>query len=179
MIRTAALSFALLLFLQGCATVFQPTVGNPRVPEPRKAVDLNRYVGLWYEAARYEAPFQKGCEAVTARYTPQSDGSIEVLNSCRQDSVAGAERAATGRATVVPGSGNAKLKVSFFGPFSGDYWVLDRAEDYAWSIVGEGEGRFLWILTRKPVRSEVEYKALVARVAGLGYDVTLLRRTRH
>ena len=165
--------------LTGCAAIIQPHVGNRAVPQPKQSVDLARYTGLWYEVGRYEAPFQKGCEAVTARYTAQPDGSIEVLNSCRQDSVTGPLRSATGRATVVPGSGNAKLKVSFFGPFTGDYWVLDHAPDYSWSIVGEGEGRFLWILSRKAPLGEAAYQALVARARKLGYDSSLIRRTRH
>ena len=165
--------------LTGCAAIIQPHVGNRAVPQPKQSVDLARYAGLWYEVGRYEAPFQKGCEAVTARYTAQPDGSIEVLNSCRQDSVTGPLRSATGRATVVPESGNAKLKVSFFGPFTGDYWVLDHAPDYSWSIVGEGEGRFLWILSRKAPLGEAAYQALVARARKLGYDSSLIRRTRH
>lgn len=165
--------------LTGCAAIIQPHIGNRAVPQPKQSVDLSRYAGLWYEVGRYEAPFQKGCEAVTARYTAQPDGSIEVLNSCRQDSVTGPLRSATGRATVVPGSGNAKLKVSFFGPFTGDYWVLDHAPDYSWSIVGEGEGRFLWILSRKAPLGEAAYQALVARARKLGYDSSLIRRTRH
>lgn len=170
---------ALAGMLSACTAAIQPHVGNPAVPQPRRSVDLARYSGLWYEVGRYEAPFQKGCEAVTARYTAQADGSIEVLNSCRQDSVAGAVRSATGRATVVPESGNAKLKVSFFGPFTGDYWVLDHAPDYSWSIVGEGEGRFLWILSRKAPLSDAAYTALIDRAKALGYNTSLIRRTQH
>lgn len=170
---------ALATGLVSCSAAIQPTIGNKAVPEPKRPVDLARYAGLWYEAGRYEAPFQKGCEAVTARYTAQPDGSIEVINSCRQDSVTGPVRSATGRATVVPGSNNAKLKVSFFGPFTGDYWVVDHAPDYSWSIVGEGDGRFLWILTRTPPKTDAAYQALVARAAALGYDTSLIRRTRH
>lgn len=165
--------------LAGCSALVQPTVGNARVPESRRSVDLTRYLGLWHEQGRYEAPFQRGCEAVTARYAPLADGAIEVVNTCRQDSPDGPVRSATGRATVVPGSGNARLKVSFFGLFSGDYWVLDRAEDYSWSIVGEGEGRFLWLLTRKATLSPAEYDALVGRARALGYDTGMIRRTRH
>ncbi|MFP3693887.1 lipocalin family protein, partial [Burkholderia sp. SIMBA_048] len=70
-------------------------------------------------------------------------------NSCREGGPNGPVRSSEGRARIVAGSGDAKLKVSFFGPFFfGDYWVLDHADDYAWSIVGEPSGRFLWILTR-------------------------------
>ncbi len=101
-------------------------------------------------------------------------------NTCREGGPAGRARTADGRARIVADSGNAKLKVSFFGPFFfGDYWVLDRADDYAWSIVGEPSGRFLWILTRAAKPSAEQVAALVERVGALGYDTTMLRRTAH
>ena len=99
--------------------------GNPSVPEPAKPVDLERYLGRWFELARFENRFERGCEGVTAEYRRRPDGLIEVVNTCRKGSPAGPRRVARGRAKRVPGSGNAKLKVSFFGPFFlGDYWIL-------------------------------------------------------
>jgi apolipoprotein D and lipocalin family protein len=92
-------------------------VGNRRVPAPAKPVDLERYLGLWYEIARYDNGFERGCEAVTAEYSLRPDGLIRVLNTCRDGSPAGRARSSEGKARIVPGSGNAKLKVSFFGPF--------------------------------------------------------------
>ena len=83
-----------------------------------------------------------------------------------------------GRARVVAGSQNAKLKVSFFGPFFlGDYWVLDHADDYAWSIVGEPSGRYLWLLCRAPDPSAETRAAVLARAQELGYDTDLIRPT--
>ena len=73
---------------------------------------------------------------------------------------------------------NAKLKVSFFGPFYGDYWVLDHADDYSWSIVGEPSGRYLWILNRKATPPEAEVQRLIGRVRELGYDTTMMLRTK-
>ncbi len=67
-------------------------VGNTAVPQPAQPVALEKYLGRWYELARYEASFQEGCEAVTADYSRKEDGTIRVLNSCRQDSVNGALR---------------------------------------------------------------------------------------
>jgi apolipoprotein D and lipocalin family protein len=150
-------------------------VGNPSVPQPAKAVDIDRYLGRWYEIARYEQSFQKGCEAVTADYSLRADGSVGVANRCRKPD--GSLSQARGRAKVVSQSG-AKLKVSFFGPFYGDYWVLDRAEDYSWSIVGEPSGRYLWILAReaKPTASVVQ--KLVSRARTLGYDPSPLVYTK-
>jgi len=162
--------------LGACATLQRGPVGNAEVPQPAGSVDLNSYAGLWYEIGRYENGFERGCEGVTARYTVRDDGLVGVLNTCRQGGVDGEARTADGRAKVVEGSGNAKLKVSFFGPFYvGDYWVLDHAEDYSWSIVGEPSGRYLWILSREAQPSVQAREAIMRRVGELGYDLTLIR----
>ncbi|MGZ8370318.1 MAG: lipocalin family protein [Caulobacteraceae bacterium] len=154
-------------------------VGNPAVPQPAKPVDLKRYAGLWYELARYENSFERNCEGVTANYRALPDGKIEVVNSCHKGAVGGPLKVARGRAKVVAGSGGAKLKVSFFGPFFGDYWVLDRADDYTWSIVGEPSGRYLWILTREARPAPQTQALLRDRVKTLGYDTHLIRQTAH
>ncbi|MDV3256989.1 MAG: lipocalin family protein [Sphingomonas sp.] len=151
-------------------------VGNASVPQPAKAVDIERYLGRWYEIARYEQSFQKGCEGVTADYSLRADGSIEVVNRCRRKD--GTTSMARGRAKVAGEDGSAKLKVSFFGPFYGDYWVLDRGDDYSWSIVGEPSGRYLWILAREATPAAQKVKELVGRAQGLGYDTSLLLYTR-
>lgn len=144
-------------------------------PQPAKAVDLDRYLGKWYELARYENRFEKGCEGVTAEYAKREDGLIQVINTCRKDSVNGPVDTAEGKAKIVEGSNGAKLKVSFFGPFFfGSYWVLDRAENYSWSIVGEPSGKYLWILTRDAVPSKTMRDELVGKAKALGYDTSLL-----
>lgn len=165
-------SVFILTVLGGC---YGGPVGNTHVPQPAKTVELDQYVGRWYEIARYENGFEKGCEGVTADYTVRDDGLIGILNTCRKEAVDGEVSSADGKARIVGGSGNAKLKVSFFGPFYlGDYWVLDRAEDYSWSIVGEPSGRYLWILSRKPVLDNKLMNMLTAHVKALGYDTSLL-----
>lgn len=146
--------------------------GNANVPEPAKPVDLQQYLGLWYELARYDQRFERGCEAVTAEYALRHDGSIEVVNRCRKPH--GETKEARGVARVVDPESNAKLKVRFFGPFGGDYWVLDHADDYTWSIVGEPSGRYLWLLTRDPRPANEVRQALVRRAGELGYDTSLL-----
>jgi apolipoprotein D and lipocalin family protein len=172
------------LLLGGCFGGAGP-VGNIAVPQPAKPIEISRYLGLWYEMARYEAPFQKGCDNVTADYTLRDDGKISVLNSCVKD---GETTTAKGRAKIVEGgedaAQNAKLKVSFFGPFYGDYWVLDRAApnadgQYDWSIVGEPSGRYLWMLTRDAQPDDDVRAAIKARVIALGYDWSLVRQTKH
>lgn len=156
------------------------------VPEPAKQVELSAYLGTWYEYGRYEAPFQRGCEGVTADYSLRETSgasTIRVINSCYKGSLDGEFSEATGRARVVEGSGGAKLRVSFFGPFFGDYWVLDRSEPdteglYQWSIVGEPSGRYLWMLTREPLPNAELQALLEARVRGLGYNWSLVRFTQ-
>jgi apolipoprotein D and lipocalin family protein len=166
--------------LVACSSNGARRAGNEQVPEPSKAVDLDRYLGHWHEFARYENRFERGCEGVTANYARREDGLISVINGCRQGGINGPWRSAEGRAKVVPGSNGAKLKVSFFGPFYvGDYWILDHADDYAWSIVGEPSGRYLWILTRDAKPSPELRRTLIQRTGALGYDITLLRETQH
>ena len=167
------------LMLGACATLQTGPVGNSSVPEPARSVVLNAYLGRWYEIGRYEAGFQRGCEGVTADYSLRDDGLIGVVNTCRQDSLDGEPRRVEGKAKVVEGSGNAKLKVSFFGPFYfGDYWILDHAEDYSWSIVGEGSGRYLWLLSRTPQPSDQDRDEIMIRARELGYDLSILRPTQ-
>ena len=83
----------------------------------------------------------------------------------------------TGRATVVPGSGNARLKVRFFGPFSGDYWIIGLDEkSYAWALVGHPSRRFLWILSREPRMSEDRYAKIVGIAVSKGYSAERIIR---
>lgn len=160
-------------------------VGNIAVPQPAKPVELSAYLGTWHEYARYEAPFQEGCEGVTAEYSLRETSgasNIRVVNSCYKGGLDGEFSQATGRARVVEGSGGAKLRVSFFGPFFGDYWVLDRGEPgadglYEWAIVGEPSGRYLWMLTREAKPDAQRRAMLERRVRELGYDWELVRIT--
>ena len=168
------------LSVGACATLSRGPVGNADVPQPARPVDLTRYAGLWYEIARYDNGFERGCEGVTAEYALQPDGLLSVVNTCREGHPEGERRVARGRARIVEGSGTAKLKVSFFGPFFlGDYWVLDRADDYSWAVVGEPSGRYLWLLSRTPEPSRAVRDHIEGRAAELGYDLDLLRRVRH
>ncbi|BFG74399.1 lipocalin family protein [Paraburkholderia terrae] len=165
--------------LVACAIVIRRKKGNARVPEPAKSVDVDRYTGRWYEFARYDNHFERGRDFVTADYAKRDDGLISVINTGREGGADGPRRVARGKARVVPESDNAKLKVSFFGPFYvGDYWVLDHADDYDWSIVGEPSGTYLWILTREAKPAVELQRALLERVRALGYDVSMLRRTQ-
>lgn len=174
----SALVIGSSLALAACNPLENQPVGNPSVPHPAKPVELKRYLGKWYEQARYEAGFQKGCEAVTAEYSQKPDGAVAVVNSCHQGGLTGPLNTAEATARVVEGSSGSKLKVTFFWPIEGDYWVLDRATDYSWSIVGEPSGRYLWILTRSQTIGPRQYAALAEKAKALGYDTDRLRRTQ-
>ena len=171
------LTIAAIGALSACATSYPS--GNKAVPEPAKAVDLERYLGRWYELARYDSWFEKNCEAATATYSMRADGRVTVVNACNKDTVDGPLKSVTGTAKVVPNSNNAKLKVTFFWPFAGNYWVLDHDENYAWTIVGEPTGKYLWVLTRDANASPAAVEDLKARITALGYDLRLLHMTKH
>lgn len=137
-------------------------------------VDLERYLGRWYEVARFPNSFERDCFAVTATYSRNADGTVKVVNSCRKGSIAGPEDVAEGSAAVVDPVTNAKLSVSFFWPFSGDYWVLEVAGDYQWALVGEPSGRYLWILSRSPQISPETRESLIGKLKAQGYNTNAL-----
>lgn len=141
------------------------------------SVDLDRYLGKWYEIARYPAWFQRNCTAVTAEYSLRDDGKIKVVNSCRKKSLDGKLKSANGRAKIVVDGNNAKLKVSFFGPFWGDYWILDLDPDYNWAVVGMPSRKYLWILNRSPEMDQEIFDRIVSRLPEMGYDPSKLLMT--
>jgi len=174
-----SLAAMLTLTLQGCAILASRPVGNAAVPEPTRSVELERYLGRWFEIYRYEAPFQEDCDAVTADYALNENGTINVLNSCRKGGASGPLTTVNGTAKVVDSITNAKLRVTFFWPFYGDYWVIDHDPEYQWSIVGEPSGTYLWVLSREATPDQASRNELRQRVEELGYDWGLIRETRH
>jgi apolipoprotein D and lipocalin family protein len=165
-----------LLLASGCATSTTERLHLPPL-QTVAHVDLSRYVGDWYEIANIPQSFQRGCTATTATYTLRDDGDIDVLNSCRKGTLDGEEKSAHGRARVVDRATNAKLEVSFFRPFWGDYWVIDLADDYSYAVVGHPSRDYLWILARKPTLAEATFQGIVERLKLHGYETSRLVRT--
>jgi len=141
-----------------------------------QSVDLTRYVGRWYEISRLPNTIQKKCsDMVTATYTIRADGKIEVVNRCRKAS--GEYATAKGKAKIVDKKTNAKLKVSFFWPFYGDYWILDLGPNYEYAVVGEPGRKYLWILSRSPRMDEALYQQLLEKMAAQGFNTEIMIRT--
>ena len=140
-------------------------------------VDLNRYLGLWYEIASYPAWFQKGCTGSTAEYRLMTDGRIQVVNRCFKNSLDGPLKESKGKAEVVDTATNAKLKVWFFWPFKGDYWIIDLDGDYQWAVVGVPSRKYLWVLSRTPHMDIEVYEGILTRLVDQGYDPDRLNLT--
>jgi apolipoprotein D and lipocalin family protein len=154
-------------------------------PVTAGAVDLNRYIGRWYEIARLPMRFQKANEAAIAEYGTHADGTISVHNiAIRPD---GSQRDIRGYAKVLNPPENTKLTVRFktwFGPLipvpkEGNYWILHVDENYQEAIVGTPNRKYLWLLARTPTIPEAHYQALVARANELRFDTSRLLSVPH
>ena len=139
-------------------------------------IDLSRYAGRWYEIARYPNKFELKCARdVTAEYSTKENGDIRVVNSCTAPN--GRAVRSVGTAKVVDPSTNSKLKVAFFWPFYGKYWVLDLGEKYDYAVVGEPGRDYLWVLSRTPSMADSTYEKILSRLPSRGYDPEKLVRT--
>jgi apolipoprotein D and lipocalin family protein len=153
-----------------------PSDRTAEPPQTVPHVDLDRYAGTWYEIASFPHRFQSGCVATTATYAPRDDGRISVRNRCRAGGLDGDERGVDGVAWPVDET-HAKLRVRFFWPFTGDYWVIALDPDYRWAVVGHPQREYLWILARTPQIDASLYEALREKARAQGFDVSRLVRT--
>ncbi len=168
--------FAQFFLLAGCASLREGAELPPLQTVAR--VDLKRYMGTWHEISRYPNRFQDSCESkVTASYNLLPDGEVEVVNSC-SEGVSRKPKVSKGKAWVVDSSSNAKLKVSFMWPFSGDYWIIDIGESYEYAVVGTPSRRYLWVLSRDKALDPRKYVAILQRIRQQGYDPNLLVETK-
>ena len=139
-------------------------------------VDLKKYLGKWYDIAHLPARFQEDCTDTTATYTLSKDGSISILNECRKR---GKVKKAKGKAKVVDKISGAKLKVTFFWPFYGDYWIINLGKNYDYAVVGTPNRKSLWILSRTPQMDDALFSQLLESVKLKGFDVSNLIKTSH
>lgn len=128
-------------------------------------LSLGRYLGMWYEIARFDHGFERGISHSTANYTLDDDGFIKVVNSGLKD---GKIKISTGKAKLTDVNG--LLRVSFFGPFYSDYRVLMVTDDYNYALVGSGSPKYLWILSRVPYVHPDVLDKIVDEAVSRGYD---------
>nr|AIA10738.1 lipocalin-like domain protein [uncultured bacterium]AIA10880.1 lipocalin-like domain protein [uncultured bacterium] len=167
----------LLVLLPSCQSIGTPasaTGGHPPLPTVKR-VDLKRYAGSWHEVARLPQSYEKDCLQATAEYTPNPDGTLKVVNTCYKKR--GRVTSIEGKAEAVPGSRNARLKVSFHGlaalapvPDEGNYWIIGLDPGYQWAMVGTPDRQSLWILSRVAALPYPTYQMLKEKARSLGFD---------
>jgi apolipoprotein D and lipocalin family protein len=141
-------------------------------------VDVERYMGNWFELAKYPNSFQKNCEKAQANYKLKDNGEVEVINTCIKDNKK--EKVAKARAWIVDEATNAKLKVQFFAKFfklpifAGDYWVIMLGDDYEYAVVSEPKKEFLWILSRTKKLEASKLKYIKDSLKDKGFDLSKL-----
>lgn len=162
--KTLLFLLTLLLTMTGCSTRHSPLATVDKV-------DIERYSGKWYEIARYEHYFEKGCTNATADYEIRKDGKIKVTNQCILEDGEAVEAVGVAYATDTT---NSKLKVSFFRPFYGNYWILMLDDEYRYAVIGDPSREYLWILSRTPELDEKVTDTILAALPGLGYTTEKL-----
>ncbi len=138
-------------------------------------VDIQRYMGKWYEIARYDHSFERNLEGVTATYRLKSNGMIEVINSGYKNSLSGKFSKAVGKAKIPNPKEPGKLKVSFFLWFYSDYFILELDEvNYSYALIGSSSDNYLWILSRTPQLPKATLDRILEKASTRGYDVSKL-----
>ena len=165
--------FALLLIISSCNS--QDKMIDKSVV---KEFDIDRYLGKWYEIARYDHKFERGLVGVTAEYSIKEDGKIKVVNSGFKKSLDGERSEAVGKAKIPNPNEPSKLRVSFFWIFYSDYLVLELDKDYQWAVIGSSSDKYLWILSRKPQLDDEIYNDLLQRLNIRGYDTGKLIKVK-
>jgi len=140
-------------------------------------VDIQKYSGVWYEIARLPNSFERGLECVTATYTPKSNGKIEVLNKGYALDKKGKMQTAKGTAWVPDPTYPGRLKVTFFWPFSGNYYIMFLDQDYRYVLVGDPSRKYLWILSRSKDLDGTTYSSLMDHARKNGFNVDQVMQT--
>ncbi len=140
------------------------------VPE----LDIQQYLGTWYELARYDHPFERNLVGVTATYSMKKNGKIKVVNQGYKSSLDGKHSKAVGKAKIPDPDQPSKIKVSFFLFFYSDYYVMELDPDYKWAVIGSSSDNYLWILSRTPRLEKAVYEQLLTKIRKRGYDTSAL-----
>lgn len=161
-------AIAAALMLTGCT-------GAPKGSHPIAHLDIPRYLGTWYEIARFDHRFERGLECVTATYALRPDGRLSVINRGRNNRTR-QWKEVEGKASTLMTPADGRLKVSFFGPFYSGYNILALDADYQYALVAGPNHRYLWILSRTPMLDEAHYDKLIAIAQSQGFDTSALIR---
>ncbi|MCF8330913.1 MAG: lipocalin family protein [Bacteroidales bacterium] len=160
-----------MLTLFSCQSVRElPTVKN---------ADLEKYSGKWYEIARLPNSFEKGLKCTSAEYHLKKNGKLTVINRGHQEEDAQKVKSVKGFARIPDKSEPGQLKVYFFWPFGGDYYIIELDKDYQYVLVGAPSRKYLWILARENKLNDDIYNKLVVRAKELGFDTQKLIRVKH
>jgi len=165
-----ALSLSLCGALAACVTA--PSPSEYRAPQPLKAIEIDRlWSGRWHEVARLPDRLTDGCVAGASAYRPLGGDRIAVRDTCQIGTPEGREKAISGDGRILDPGTNAKLRVRYLHGFvTWDFWVLDRADDQSWAIMGTPGGHYVWLLSRRPVMAAADRAAALLRVRALGYE---------
>lgn len=157
-------------------TTFSCTKTNSQMIDTKTVseLDLNRYLGTWYEIARFPHSFEKDLVGVTATYSMRDDGKIKVVNQGYEKTLDGKLSVAIGKAKIPNKAESAKLKVSFFWIFYGDYFVLELDKDYQYVMIGSSSPKYFWILSRTPQMAPKTYEMLLDKARKRGYNLEKL-----
>jgi lipocalin len=152
------------------------SVHSQKSPSVVESVDLEKYQGTWYEIARLPNFFERKLKCITANYTLRDDGKITVVNAGHYITDPKKTTSAKAVAWIPDKKSPAKLKVQFFWPFSGDYWIMDLDKEYRFVLIGDPSHKYLWILAREKKLDETIYRNLLQKAINNGYDVKNLIR---
>lgn len=166
MIRSITLAIAL--------SVAAASSAMAAAPQPTKPTPLSFYAGRWYEIARFPNNNQRDCQATTNDISPDRAGRYLLIQTCHRGAIAGPVKVVKGAGRIVPGSDNAKLRVTFFGFITQEYWILDHADDDSWAIFATPGGNYVWLWSRHPTMDPSERAQALNRIRVLGYNTARL-----
>jgi apolipoprotein D and lipocalin family protein len=160
-----------ILFYCNCTKTSSQMIDQTTVKE----LDLNRYLGTWYEIARFPHSFEKNLVGVTATYSLRSDGKIEVVNQGFKNTLDGERSKAVGKAKIPDKLEPGKLKVAFFWILYAGYNILELdTENYQYAMIGSSSDKYFWILNRTPQMDSAVYDFLLDKARKRGYNLEKL-----
>jgi apolipoprotein D and lipocalin family protein len=157
-----------------------PALCASAAPQPTKSVPSALYSGRWYEVARTPNRMQSDCQAATNDFSDWSGGVFSVVETCHKGAPNGPTQVMKVSGRVLPSSANAKMKLGILGGLlSQEYWILDRSDDNSWAIMDRADGRYVWLLSRRPALNAIDKATALARLQSLGFRVNNLAFVQH